>query len=315
MAVTHYQGSKGPVEIATMPLTYANNVRAKLLRDEPHRKEELAAITDRLDWLDANRVDDEAETKSASIGDNKGPPIEAETVLTAKSFPAIKAHLDDLLTEARNWADGTAIATAAQAGEVARLIEGLSKGEKLADEIRKVERDPHDTVIEEIQDRYNAYIAPLKNRKPGKVPLALDALRVTQTKWLRALEAIQTAEAERLRKEAQAKLDAAAEALRASAGNIEAREEAEALFTEAKQTERAATKAETTPVHVFGETRNMGLRDNWITSVDSGVEAMRWAWAKYRPELEAMVLNLARAEVKNGARTIPGFKIENERKV
>lgn len=314
MNATHYLGSKGPVEIASMPYTFASNALAKLQRSDPSRTAEIAALAEHVATL-GEAYADGADGAPPPIGDNRGPALDPEPPPSAASFPAIRAHLDDLLTESRNWGDGTAITSAAQAGEVARLIESLGKGERLADEARKAEREPHDTVIDEIQDRYNAYIAPLKNKKPGKVSLALDALRVTQTAWLRAQEAIQAAEAERLRKEAQAKIEAAAEALRASAGNIEAREEAEELFTEAKQAERAAVKAETAPVRVFGETRNMGLRDAWVTTISDGTAALRWAWGKYRPELESYALKLAQAEVRDGARTLPGFKIANERRV
>ncbi|KMS60004.1 hypothetical protein V474_07925 [Novosphingobium barchaimii LL02] len=40
----------------------------------------------------------------------------------------------------------------------------------------------------EIQDRYNAYIAPMKNRKPGSVMKAKFALGNLLTPWLNKIE-------------------------------------------------------------------------------------------------------------------------------
>ena len=310
--ITHYQSSRGPVLISSMVYTHANNALAKLRRDEPGRVDEINALMDHLDELDAARQDTQGDPP-APIGHN-APPDEPEAP-TAASWPALRAHLDDLLTEARVWADGTPIETDAQADELARLRDQLRKGVDLADAARKAEREPHDVVIEEIQARFNAYIAPLKNKTPGKVSVALDALGHVATAWLRKKEAEQAAEAERLRAEAQAKMDAAAQAIRSSVGNIEAREEAEALFTEAKQTERAAVRAETAPVHAFGEGRATGLRDNWVTTIADGLEASRWLFVNYRADLEALALAKAQAEVRAGKRQIQGFTIVNERRV
>lgn len=306
MSVTHYNGSKGPVLIESMPYPHLANAAEKLRRaNDPTRADELAA-------MDA-RLAEAAEDDPAPIGHNVPP--EPEKPVSATSWPAIVAHLDDLLTEARNWANGEPVETDAQADEVARLRDQLRTGADLADAARKAERDPHDTVVEEIQGRYNAYIAPLKNRVPGKVSVAIDALNQVGTVWLRKKEAAQALEAKRLREEAEAKANAAAEAIRQSVGNIEAREEAEVLFTEAKQTERAAVRAETAPVHVFGETRNVGLRDNWVASIADGLEASRWLFLNYRADLEALALAKAQAEVRAGKRTIQGFNIVNDRKL
>lgn len=306
MSVTHYNGSKGPVLIESMPYPHLANAAEKLRRaNDPTRADELAA-------MDA-RLAEAAEDDPAPIGHNV-PPVTIEAP-SAQSWGAIAAHMDDLLTEAKNWADGTALETDAQAEELTRLRENLRTAADLADIARKAEREPHDVVVDEIQARYNAYIAPLKNKTPGKVFVALDALATVGTAWLRKKEAAQALEAKRLREEAEAKANAAAEAIRQSVGNIEAREEAEALFTEAKQTERAAVRAETAPVHVFGETRNVGLRDNWVTTIADGLEASRWLFLNYRADLEALALSKAQAEVRAGKRTIQGFNIVNERKL
>lgn len=44
--VTHYNGSKGPMEIAAMPLRYANNALTKLryMREDDSRDAEIEAL-------------------------------------------------------------------------------------------------------------------------------------------------------------------------------------------------------------------------------------------------------------------------------
>lgn len=310
--ITHYRSSKGLVSIADMPYPHLANAVAKLQRDNDlSRHDEYVAMSAEL----ARRPPPEALGADAPRNHNNPPPDEPEPV-SGQSWPAIKADLDDNLTEARNWSDGQPLSTQAQADEVARLIESLRKGADLADTARKAERDPHDTVIDEIQARYNAYIAPTKNKGvKGKVSLALESLKDCQTAWLVKLEQAQKAEAKRLADEAQAKLDAAADAIRASAGNIEAREQAEELFVEAKQAERVAVTAGNAKAHAFGETRNIGLRDHFVASIADGLIACRWVFVNYRPELEALALKLAQTEVNNGARKLDGFAITNDRRV
>lgn len=62
MSVTHYQGSRGPVEIATMPFTYAQNARDKLVREQigDERQEEIDALGAHLKAMDDARKAEEA---------------------------------------------------------------------------------------------------------------------------------------------------------------------------------------------------------------------------------------------------------------
>lgn len=52
---THYQGSRGPMEIASMPRPYLANALAKLQRErlDDTRDGEITAMTERLAVLDA----------------------------------------------------------------------------------------------------------------------------------------------------------------------------------------------------------------------------------------------------------------------
>lgn len=77
--VTHYQGSRGPVEIATMPFTYAQNARDKLVRECPQsRKPEIDALGEHLKAMDAARKAEEA-AKGAD-------PTEIEAALAASEL-------------------------------------------------------------------------------------------------------------------------------------------------------------------------------------------------------------------------------------
>src|SRR3546814_195592 len=179
-----YQSSKGPVAIDTMALPYAKNALAKLQRDDSQRHR-----TAEIGWLDQHTRNREAdaptEEANRGIGGNNPPP----DARAAMSWDAIQAHMDDLLTEARNWADGEAIDNQAKADEIGKLRQQLQDAAKLADDARVEEKRPLDEQIAAIQARYNVYIAPLKNKQPGSVSKAVAALGSLLTVWLNKLEA------------------------------------------------------------------------------------------------------------------------------
>lgn len=55
---THYQSSsRGPVEIGTMRYEHLLNAHDKLLREEPHRADEITAMRTRLDAIEAEQED------------------------------------------------------------------------------------------------------------------------------------------------------------------------------------------------------------------------------------------------------------------
>jgi len=316
MTATHYQSSKGPLEIATMPGPYLANALAKLEREnDPARAAELAAMRDRMAVLDAER---EEENPRVHLGANN-PPEEtpAATVApTAEGFEAIKVNIEDLLVEARNWADGVAVENQAQADEIARLIEDLRDAENAADEARKAEVKPLDDARDAIQTRYNIYIAPLKNKKPGKVPLAVSALKTTLGAWLTKLdderrerEAAAQAEAAKLAEEAAA-------AMRASVPeDFGAREEAEEKVAEAQAAATVAKQLSTARVHAHGGNRAIGLRTYWVPALTAPKDALVH-YLKTRPDdIKALLLELAVKDVAEGKRAIPGFEITEQRKV
>lgn len=245
-----------------------------------------------------------AHATVAEIGHNN-PPM--------SPYEAVAVHLDGLLLEARNWADGSGVETQAQADEVSRLIEDLRLGEKSADEARVKEKEPLDLQIAEIQDRFNVYIAPLKNKKPGKVPVAIEALKATLKPFLDKLAAAKAAEAERLRKEAEAKAEAArAAAQAAQVDNLESREAAEAMVEAAEEAARIASRAENDKAQAKGGSRAMGLRTVYRAEITEPKAALIHYAANQREALLGFLLTLAQTDVNAGKRQIPGVTVHTE---
>lgn len=318
-----YQSSKGAVEISTMPLSYAKNALNKLTRTEPGRTAEIKALQAHVDKLTAEAEaaalaggDDDANPR-AVVGGNNPPADEPETV--EPKWEAVQIHMDDLLVEAGNWADGVAIENQAQADAVASLRQRLQEASTLADEARKIEKAPLDLQVTEIQDRYNAYIAPMKNRKPGSVVKAAYALGNLLTPWLQKQEAEkrerQRAAQEEANKIAAAALQAHQEA--AGSSDLGAIEEAAELMDAADQAQRQLRSVEKEKVQASGENRAIGMRSYWkaVPVEGEGGKALVH-YAKRQPErVKAFLQMLADEDVRAGIRTIPGFTVEEERRV
>lgn len=230
----------------------------------------------------------------APIGHNN-PPL--------TPYEAIKAHCDDLLTEAHNWADGAVVENQEQDDEVSRLIADLTDALKAADEARKVENKPFDDGKAEVQERYNVYIAPATNKTPGKITQAVAALKATLKPYRdrlaaekAAIAAAAAAEAKRIADEAAAARAAASDA---DLGAIEA---AELLTAQAEQAAKEATAASKDKV--------AGLRKTY-TPVITDQKAAILHYMKDQPgEFVALVQRLAEIDVRAGKRQIPGITVE-----
>ncbi len=315
---THYASSKGPVEIATMALSYAKNARNKLQRSEPERTAEIEAIGAHVERLEAEAtakaLAGPEEGPVAAIGDNGGPPLEPA------AWEAIKINLDDLLTEAANWADGIAIGNQSQADAVSILRRSLQDAIGAADIARVAEKKPLDEAIAEIQDRYNAYIAPLKNKAPGKASKAAEALGNLLTAWLNKCEAEQKARAA----EAAAKAaEAAAEAIAArteakGSTDLAAMDLAEDKLAQAETLLREAKGIATEKVTSGGGAgwRATGLRSVWSATITDSRAALLHYIAQQRGVFDALVQELADKDARNEAtrRATPGVVFTENKK-
>lgn len=317
MTVLTYQSSKGPKVIAEMPLSYASNALAKLQRERVDASrdaeieaiaahvaklsEEIAETRDELRAEPAEPVADEPNPRAVMGGNNPPEPT---------TFETIKTHMEDLLVEAHNWADGTEVTTQAQADEAGRLISDLEQAARAAEAQRVAEKKPLDDQVAEIQARYNAYIADRKNKVPGKVWKAVDALKATVKPYLDKLEAERLAKAEEARQAAQKAAEEAAESARAAqASDLGAQEAAEAKIAEARAMESAARSLETSRVQLHGGERAKGLRTTWTPVLADPGAALRHYIAQRPDDVKAVLLGWAKSDVANGARKLPGFDI------
>ncbi len=313
-----YQSSKGPIAIDTMALPYAKNALNKIQRDDSqrHRTAEIGWLDQHIRKLEAERP---SENPNTGIGGNNPPPEDA------MSWDAIKSHMDDLLTEARNWADGEAIDNQAKADEIGKLRQQLQDAASLADGARVAEKKPHDDAAQKVQDRYNVYIAPLKNRKPGSISSAVAALGSLLTPWLNKLEADKKAREDAARKIAD---DAQAIAIKArrsaiGTGDLGAMTEADNLLDAAEEASKLLRNVENEKVQAKGEHRAIGLRSKWIAKLRDGEGGKALThYARTQPDrVRAFLQVLADEDVKAGTRPvdgespIPGVDIIEERVV
>jgi len=232
------------------------------------------------------------------IGDNNPP--------AADPFDALKVHADDLLEQARTIAK---VENADQLKAVETLAEDLKDAAAALEAERVKRKEPHDEAIEVIQSTFNPYLAPLKNKVPGKIPLAIDVILKAKTPYLQEQERLRLAEAERVRLEAEEAARVAAEAARAASGeDMEAREEAEVLVVHAQALARNANRAQ------VATTKGSGLKSYWSAALVDPMAALNHYMATAPDDLKAWLNEMARKDVSAGKRTIPGFTVNEDRR-
>ena len=221
--------------------------------------------------------------------------------------PAVlfKEELDDLLLEASNYLDGAAIETAEQANAISSLMSRARRVGNDADDARKLEKKPHDEAAKSVQARW----LPIFDKADLVVSTAKQAL----APWLIKLEAQQQAEAEAARIEADRLAQIATEALSASSGNLQARDDAERLLKAAGAADKQAAKLGKQKAHATGGERAVTLLDNWTPELVDSCAALKHYRADQPEALKAWLVDQAGKDVRSGARAIPGFTITNQR--
>jgi hypothetical protein len=213
-------------------------------------------------------------------------------------------EIQDLFDEAKNWADGEPITSEQMHDAVTKLYDGLHDAGKRADELRKEEKKPLDDQIKAIQDRFNVYIQPRK----GKVDLGKDALGKILAAWRAAVAKQKEEVARKAREEADRKAAEAQAAIRASSGNLAEREVAEEMLKEAKQADRFAKRQDK------AATTGTGLRSVWIAEPADWEAGLDWAYGRDPVRFKELVQQMANEAVRTGARSVPGFKVWEDRK-
>lgn len=232
----------------------------------------------------------------------------------ATPYDLIADHLEDLIAEARNFADGEPVSNQGQADAVSALIESLRIAAKDADAERVRENKPHDDAKAAVQAKYAPLIADPKNKNPGKVWKAIDALKACLQPYLAKLDA-EKREAERVAREAADKAAKdAADAMRAAAANdLQAREQAEALIADAEAAQKVAKAAAGDKAHATGGSRAMGLRSVWKAELKDAQIAAGFFWKRDPSVFNAFLQKLADEDVRAGKRSIPGFDVTETR--
>jgi hypothetical protein len=242
----------------------------------------------------------------AVIGHNNPPeptPFDVSTV-----------EVSDLTTEARNWLDGAAVQSAAEAEAVAKLLDLFRQAEKRIDERRKTEAEPHDRAKAEIQARYHALIGNTKAGR-GLIPVAVEACKKALAPWLQAEEARKREEAEAARKAAERAAERAREAFQAApVTDLAGRLEAERLAGEAKQAEALAKDAEGSKAAARGGARAVTLRTVYRAEVTDRRAFLNWVAANRADELTGMLQGLAERLCSASVRDLPGVTYHEERR-
>lgn len=216
-----------------------------------------------------------------------------------------REEVEDLLLEARNYLDGEPIANEGQANAVSSLLSRLRRVARDADDARKAEKKPHDDAAKAVQAKWKPII--------DKADLAATTAKEALAPWLRRLEEQQRAEAEAARLEAERLAREAAEAHAAAAGNFEARDEAEQLLDAAAEARKHAEAADRQKAHVKGGGRAHGLVSVYTPELTDSAEALKHYRERQPDALKEWLLEQARADVRCGIRSIPGFAIKHER--
>lgn len=244
-------------------------------------------------------------TNLAVIGHNQPPE--------PTPFEAIKARINDLYGEAKLWLDGEPIKTQSQADALNNLGNAIREAANEAEKLRKVEVKPFDDGKAEVQARYNALIGETK-AVTGLTVKALDAVKAALKPYLLELDRIQQETARKAREEAERAIAEAQAAIRTTdAANLEEREKAEQLISDAMDLERDASKLEKAKPQARGDGRAVGLRTVYRTVMISFVEAARWAFKEHKEDFTEYLQDLAEKQVRSGKREIPGFEVKEEK--
>lgn len=236
----------------------------------------------------------------ATIGDNNPPT----------PFDDIEARINDLYSEARQWLDGEEVTTQEQADALNTLASHIREAAKQADDMRKEEAKPFDEGKKAVQERYN----PLIQKGKGKTEVALGAVKSALKPYLLELDRIQQEAAQKAREEAaEAERLAQAAMQHRDQSNLDEQEEANRLAEEAKQLQAAANKASNAKAHAKGAGRATGLRTRTKVSIANERDAAAWAWKHDREALMIFVLTQAEKAVRNGAQSLEGFSITEEK--
>jgi len=225
------------------------------------------------------------------------------------AFDELSQAVEDHYLEARNWLDGEPVQSPEIAEGVVTLMRDLQAKGKLAEGMRKAEKQPHLDAGKAVDAKFK----PLSEQ----VKRAVDACKEALLPWEKKQHELQQAKAEEARRVAAEKEAEAFAAVRsADKSNIAEAEAAEDGLKVAKAfketANREARKTGTTKVE--GE-RAVGIRTDYIPHIENRLDALMHYYSTAPDTFDSLLLQLARQDVLSGVRTLPGFTIEKKEQV
>lgn len=188
-----------------------------------------------------------------------------------------------------------------------KLYDDLHEAGKKADELRKEEVKPLDDAKAAIQERYHPLIGDTKKGK-GKVVRGKEVLGNVLAAWRKKVAEEKRLAAERAAREAEEERQKAIAAMQASAGDLEAREEAERQLELAKEAAAFARREDKRA------TTGLGLRTYWVATMTDPRAAVAAMWKSNPQAFVDLAQELADKAVRSGIRNIDGFTITEEKK-
>lgn len=303
---THYQSSRGALEIATMAYPHVANALAKMDREGRSGDAVYAALLAHKAMMDAEAAEKADEPAVAEIGHNGAPD--------ATPFERVKAKVDDLHIEAKNWLDGADVKSQDEADQIGKLLDMVRKASKEADAERIREKEPLDVAVKEIQDRYNTLIGNTKAVKGTAVRIE-EGLKVALTGWLRKVAAKQEEERqerERIAREAAQKAEEAV-AYTHDTTDLDERDAALRSVDAARQAAIDLAAANKAKAQAQGGERAIGLVTAYRPEIADLGAALRHFWLDRPNSFRQLVEQFAREDIRQGKRSIPGIIIHEER--
>ena len=215
-------------------------------------------------------------------------------------FDEIVFEIDELYTEAANWADGTPIENQEQCDALDALDKALLAADKKREALRKAEVKPLDDAKKAIQ----ALHKPVE----AKVVRAREVLNKPRSEWKAKIEAEKRARAEQAAREAEEERRKALEAMQSSAGDLEARERAEEQLALAKEADAFAKREQKR-----ADSGN-GLRTVWAVEMIDQRAAVATMWKQNPQAFVDLAQELAEKAVRSGTRSLEGFSITETKK-
>lgn len=200
---------------------------------------------------------------------------------------AFGMEIDELFAQANSV---TTIENDDQLAFVEGLAADLRRARKDADAKRAEEKRPHMEAAKAVDDEWRE---PIR-----KADVAIAELRDRQTPYKTAMQAAKDEAARKVREEAEARQNAAQEALHSA--DLEERYHAEVELKAAGKLASVANKIERAPT---------GLRTFWQAEVERPETLLRWIQDNDADALRAWLNDYAKTAVNRGSRSLAGTRI------